>query len=530
MPVGIVGAGPVGLACALRLGALGVPSVILEKEPRLRREGSKACCIQGDVLEILDELGCAEALASEGIAWDVSHTYVRGKELFTTEFPATNGYPPFVNISQLRTEEIILERLTEEGVSKVLWSHAVAGVAPDDDGVTVSVDTPNGPRDLRFRYLVACDGFHSDVRRLLDVAWTGHSYGTRFLITDVRVALPLAKERHFHYDPPFNPGRQVVLHAQPDDVWRIDWHLPPGADVESGKRTDGVDWRIRAIVGDLPYEIVWLTTYRFHHRVVARMRTGRVFFAGDAAHALPPYGARGMNSGIQDVDNLAWKLNLVVNQGADERLLESYHDERHAAARENLRVTEATFRFMAPPARLARWRRNALLRLAPHVRSLHRHVNSGRMAEPFVYSESPIVDTAGSGDLVGSLAPDGEVIVEGRRRSLRSLLGGEFVCFCFVDDAQEARGFLERARGPETGSPVRFLVIVPGEVASRTSLPEGVAALDGPPGVAGVYRSNGPVWYLLRPDRHIAASGAIAPAADGADRFRRALDASAGLQ
>jgi len=196
---------------------------------------------------------------------------------------------------------------------------------------------------------------------------------------------------------------------------------------------------VRAVIGDIPYEIDWVSTYRFHQRVVARLRVGRVLFAGDAAHSLPPYGSRGMNSGIQDADNLAWKLASIHNGQAGEDLLESYHIERYAAARENLRVTEATIRFMVPPNRLRRWTRSALLRLSHSLGLAQKHVNSGRMAEPFVYTESPIVQQADD-SLLGSFAPDMRIVDEPSR--LRRLLGHRFVALCFATTGARAAELL----------------------------------------------------------------------------------------
>jgi 3-(3-hydroxy-phenyl)propionate hydroxylase len=506
-PVGIVGAGPVGLACALRLASFGVPSVVLEAESRLLKQGSKACLIQGDVLEILDKFGCADQVAREGVTWRIARTYVRGKELVKTIYPRPIGYGPFVNISQYRIQQLMLERLARSALAEIRWSHRVAGLEQDAQGVTVRAETPGGDRELRFAYLVACDGIRSTVRDLVGVEWTGYTHGDRFLIMDIRAALPHAHERHFHYDPPFNPGRQLVMHAQPDDMWRIDWQLPPDADIEEERRTGALEKRIRAVIGDVPYEIDWLSTYRFYQRVVEHMRFGRVFFAGDAAHSLPPYGARGMNSGIQDADNLAWKLAYVLDGLADEALLDTYHAERHAAARENLRVTEATIRFMVPPNPVRRWVRNVLLRVAPALRPLRRHVNSGRMAEPYTYAGSPIVAAPGGHPLAGRFAPDVALFVDGSRVRLRRLLGQGFVVLCFVRDVGTATRLVERLDARGCAVPLRVVVVLPvGAEIGDAVLHGALVVQDADPGGSAAYRSGDATWYLVRPDGHIAAA------------------------
>jgi 3-(3-hydroxy-phenyl)propionate hydroxylase len=521
IPVGIVGAGPVGLACALRLASLDTESVVLEAEPQLRMQGSRACCIQGDVIDVLDKVGVGEAVAAEGVPWHVGRTYVSGKELFTTEYPRRGGFSPWVNLSQYRTQQIMLERLAGMPYGQVCWGHRIIGVQQDDDTVAVRVSTDEGERTMRFRYLVACDGIRSEVRRLLGVPWTGYRHGDRFLIADIRVALPLAHERHFHYDPPFNPGRQLVMHAQPDDVWRIDWQLGPDADIEAEQRSGELDERIRAVVGDLPYEIKWLSTYRFNQRLVTRMRAGRVFLAGDAAHALPPYGARGMNSGIQDADNLAWKLDLVLRGRATDGLLDTYHDERHAAARENLRVTEHTIKFMVPPNPVRRWARNALLTLAPVVKPLRRRVDSGQMAEPFVYAASPIVDRAGDNPLVGRLAPEGAVSVAGRRTRLRRLLGKEFVALYFAEDGATARRFAEQVLAAPPAVPLRVHLVLPGGMTADDLVPAASVVHDADAALREAYGAEHACWYLVRPDGHIAAGGPGDRGADLTEALRR---------
>lgn len=472
-PVAIVGAGPVGLATAARLASHGISSVVLEADPELRKQGSKACLIQGDVLEILDKLCCAEPIRDEGVTWHVARTYVRNQEIRATAFPKRIGFGPFVNISQYRIEQVLLEHVLANPLCDLLWSHRVSRLVQDAGGVVLNAETPDGEVRLRCSYAVACDGVRSGIREALGVAWTGYSHKDLFLITDIKAKLPLAHERHFHYDPSFNPGRQVVMHPQPDDVWRIDWQLPPDADIAEERRTGAFDARVRAVIGDIAYEVDWLSTYRFHQRVVERFIVGRVFFAGDAAHALPPYGSRGMNSGIQDADNLAWKLALVLRGEADEALLETYHVERYAAAKENLAVTEATIRFMVPPNALLRFARSVLLRLSRPLKSVRGKVNSGRMAEPYVYDDSPIVDR-GTHPLLGHFAPDGWVTIDGRPERIRRLLGDGFVVLCFGTE-------------PEDG-PVRHVVVPDEDDALRAA-----------------YHVERPVSLLVRPDGHIAA-------------------------
>jgi 2-polyprenyl-6-methoxyphenol hydroxylase-like FAD-dependent oxidoreductase len=277
----------------------------------------------------------------------------------------------------------------------------VTALEQDGDGATVGL---RGGSTLRGAFVVGCDGAASDVRRLVGTEFAGRTFDDRFLIADVRAEIPFPNERRFFFDPPHNPGRQVLIHPQPDSEWRMDWQVRSETDPDAERASGRLDQRIRAIIGATPYELVWLTAYRFHERVARNFRIGRVFLAGDAAHLFSVFGARGMNSGIEDARNLGWKLALVVSGEAPDVLLDSYEAERRPAALENLRVTSATMRFMAPPTRLHRALRNAILRASVRSRAARRFVNSGKLAEPAVYGD-------GDGP-VGQLAPASAVLRE----------------------------------------------------------------------------------------------------------------------
>ena len=506
--VAVVGAGPIGMTLAGRLAQSGVSVLLLEQHPRHTGEGSKALCMQRETLEIWARLGIGEAVARRGVQWNVGRTYFRGRELFQVRLPSSSRdhFPPFVNINQTEVEEMLLARIGELPEVDLRWSHRLVGIVQDADGVTLRCETPTGETGLRVAYLVGADGAHSAVRHATGMSFPGHSFPDLFLICDIRARLPFPRERRFFFDPPWNPGRQVLIHPQPDDTWRIDWQVPPGTDVEAERERGGLDRRVRAVIGpNVEYELLWLTPYRFHQRLVERFRVGRVFLAGDAAHVVSPFGARGLNSGVADAENLAWKLATVLAGRASDDLLESYHLERRAAALENLAVTDATMRFMVPRGRIRRRLRNMILRGSLRMPRLRRLVNSGRLAQPFTYAESPIV-VADARDPhvppIGSVAPDASWASrdEGGHARLRDLFGKGFVALLLVSPPREAAAAAVRASRLAWPAPCEIVAVGPdGPLA-------GVQVLRDADGeIRRSYGGAGPSAFLIRPDGHLAA-------------------------
>ncbi|MBA0126636.1 FAD-dependent monooxygenase [Haloechinothrix sp. YIM 98757] len=392
--VAVIGNGPVGQTAALLLARWGIPVTLLDARPERDLVGSKAICQQRDVLDIWDAVGVGRRVAEEGLTWTTARTFYRDHELFayTLDDPGQSCFPPFVNISQSRTEELLDERIAGQELIETRWAHEVVGIEQDGTGVRLRCATPAGTVELPADYALACAGATGrEVRRALGVTFSGHSFEDRFLICDIRASLPgWSHERRFYFDPEWNPGRQVLIHPCPGSTFRIDWQVPSDYDLEAEEAGGALDERIRAIIGERPYEIVWNSVYRFHSRVVDRMRAGRVLLAGDCAHLFAPFGARGLNSGVADVENAAWKLALVLRGWAGEELLESYHAERHAAALENLDVTTATMDFLVPHTEQQQRTRLDVLERAVHDRTAHAEVNSGRLAEPYWYVDSPL--------------------------------------------------------------------------------------------------------------------------------------------
>ncbi len=427
----IVGAGPVAMTAGLLLARFGIESILLEAVPRRRPIGSRSLCTQRDVLDVLERIGIGEQLVAEGVTWKLGRTYYRHRELFRITFPESGQahYPPFVNIGQDRIEHWLECRIASEALTEIRYRHEMVGIASNTDQVAVTVSKETGAETITGRYAICADGAKGASRKLLGIEFPGRSFEDRFLICDIRADLPFDAERRFFFDPPWNPDRQVLIHPQADSVWRIDWQVPPDFDLDEAEACGDLERLIRRIVGDQDYEIVWMSVYRFHQRIADRFAAGRAFLAGDAAHLYAPFGARGLNSGIQDAENLAWKLAYVLRGWAPESLLTTYEIERRAAAAENLRVTNATMEFIVPQDEESWQRRQCLLKRAATDPTARRLIDSGKLAEPHRYLDSPLTtprrSTVEQPVMPGALCPDGPCTVPGRPdvTRLRELFG-----------------------------------------------------------------------------------------------------------
>ncbi|GAA2796280.1 FAD-dependent monooxygenase [Saccharopolyspora taberi] len=501
----VIGNGPVGQTTALLLARWGIPVLLLDRRPERDPAGSKAICQQRDVLDVWNAVGAGQRIADEGVTWTTARTFYRDRELFAYSFHdrGDSPFPPFVNLSQARTEQILDERIAGEPLVDVRWGHEVTGIEQGADGVVLTCATSGGEVRVKGGWAVACAGARGEaVRRMLGVGFGGRSFDDRFLICDIRTDLPdWADERRFYFDPAWNPGRQVLIHPSPDSTFRIDWQVPAGYDPDAEEVSGALDARIRAIIGDRDYEIVWKSVYRFHSRLADRMRVGRVLLAGDCAHLVSPFGARGLNSGVQDAENAAWKLAFVLHGWAGERLLDTYHDERHAAAVENLDVTGTTMRFLVPGDDEERERRTSILERAVRDETAWQQVDSGRLAEPFWYSASPLTTpdparppahrperghTPRPGP--GVLVPDAPVAAFGRGTTRFRALARDGFLLLLCGNLDEAA--IREAAAAASGAPVRMLHLA--RIDRTGALAEALEV------------EEGQLW-IIRPDAHVAA-------------------------
>jgi 3-(3-hydroxy-phenyl)propionate hydroxylase len=530
-PVIVVGAGPVGLSAAIDLAMQGVSVLLLDDDDTVS-VGSRGLCYAKRTLEILDRLGCGDAVVDRGVTWNVGRTFFGRDEVFRFNLlPESDHHRPgMVNLQQYHLEEALVRRASQLPNLALSWKHKVTDVAPSDDGVRLEVETPDGAFCVDADWLIVADGARSPIRRKLGLDIDGKVFQDRFLIADVVMKADFPAERWFWFDPPFHPGQSVhasqgtpactsvLLHREADNVWRIDFQLGWDADPELEKQPERVIPRIRAMLGEAhAFELEWVSVYTFQCRRMQKFRHGRVLFVGDAAHQVSPFGARGANSGIQDADNLTWKLKFVMEGLAPDTLLDTYSDERVAAADENLLNSTRSTDFITPKSAVSKDFRNAVLTLAgehPFARAL---VNSGRLSVPTHLNDSSL-NTPDTEVFAGVMAPGAPlddapvqaVVGDGSVQPdwLLQHTGHRFVLMLFCDEPaaldaaqREAIGTLAQER-----IPVRTLVVArrvrPSPAGADGDIDvvidiKGLAAqrCDAQPGTA----------YLLRPDQHVAA-------------------------
>ena len=503
-PVVVVGAGPVGLTAAIDFAQHGIPVVVLDEDSTVS-VGSRAICYAKRALEILDRLGCAQPIVDKGIGWNVGKVFFRDELVYRFDLLPEPGHrrPAFVNLQQYWLEEYLVDRAGKMDGVELRWENKVVGVAPHDDRVLVTVATPDGEYPLECEWLVVADGSKSPVRHMLGLDWQGQVFRDRFLIADIHMRSSFPTERWFWFDPPFHPNQSALLHRQADDVWRVDFQLGWDADPEVEKRPERIVPRLRAMLGeDADFEIEWASVYTFQCRRMQHFRHGRVLFAGDAAHVVSPFGARGANSGIQDVDNLVWKHALVIKGLAPARLLDTYDAERTFAADENILNSTRSTDFITPKSKVSRTFRDAVLALAKHHAFARRLVNSGRLSVPTILAHSPLNTDdrdADFGSEPGAMvpgAPAADAPVDGPSGSwLLGYLGGAFTLLSFGARI-EAADVASLARGR-----IGCRVVQVGGPSIR-----GAVNVDDVQGLAQRrYDARPGTVYLFRPDQHVCA-------------------------
>ena len=485
-PVVVIGGGPVGMAMALDLGQKGIPCLVLDDHDGVG-VGSRAICFAKRTLEIADRLGAGDPMVDKGVVWNIGKVFRDERQIYDFNLLPEEGHkrPAFINLQQPYFEKFLVERIREiqaDGAPiEIRGKNRVTAIETRSDHTVLHVDTPDGPYILEADWIVACDGARSPVREMMGLEFKGRIFEDNFLICDVKMKADFPTERWFWFDPPFNPGQSVLLHKQPDDIWRIDFQLGWDIDRKAVVKPEYYMPKVQAMLGDVEFEPEWVSVYTFQCCSMDEYRHGRVFFAGDSAHQVSPFGARGCNGGIQDVDNLGWKLAAVIKGQASESLLETYHDERKHGAEENILNSSRTTDFMTPKTAIAKLFRESVLDLVEHASFARPLVNSGRLSVPCVYDGSILN------------GPDDDTLPD------RTRVGASLV------DLETPEGWLT----DRTGGEFQILAVgcdVEPIVFGDTSVPVlSLSETDSPHVKARYLGDSESAVYLLRPDQIVAA-------------------------
>ena len=490
-PVIIVGAGPVGLAAAIDCALRGIACVVLDDNDVVSI-GSRAICWSKRTLEIFDRLGVGARMVDKGVTWKVGRLFHGEREVWSFDLLPEPGHrmPAFINLQQYYVEQYLVERAADfPDLIDLRWKNRVAGVLQRPDGVEVTVETPDGTYAIEADWLIACDGARSPVRGMLGLDFAGRVFEERFLIADVEMKADFPSERWFWFEPPFHKGQSALLHKQPDDIYRIDLQLGWDADPDEEKKPENVIPRIERMIGHRDFELDWVSVYTFQCRRLERFVHDRVIFAGDSAHVVSPFGARGGNGGIQDIDNLVWKLAMVIRGEAPASLIATYDEERIHGADENILNSSRSTAFMTPKTEMERIFRDSVLALAGEHEFARRLVNSGRLSRPCTLDGMSLQTGArpGKGVAPGAAMPDAPV-ANGRDWLLPHFGDG------FALMAVEARL-------PESLPAGVAPVLISRDPRDRTNAAPFLLDREGM--VAARYGSGN--LYLVRPDQHIAA-------------------------
>jgi len=487
-PVVIIGAGPIGLGAAIDLALQDVPVVVLDDNEKVSF-GSRAICFAKRALEITDRLGCGDAMVDKGVVWNLGKVFFDDRQIYDFNLQPESGHrrPAFINLQQYYFEQYLVERVRElQAAGKQIdlrGRNKVSAIGRHDDHVSLEIDTPEGPYNIDADWLIACDGAGSPTRRMLGLDFVGRVFEDNFLIADTIMEADFPTERWFWFDPPFNRGQSALLHKQPDNIWRIDLQLGWDIDREKEMKPENVIPRLKAMLGeDAKFELEWVSIYTFQCRRMEAFRHGRVLFAGDSAHQVSPFGARGANSGLQDTDNLCWKLKLVLDGQAPEGLLDSYNQERVYGAEENILNSSRSTDFITPKSEISRMFRDAVLDLAEQFEFARPLVNSGRLSVPCTYDGSTL-NGPDCADLPVSLRPGSPAIDAPLQQGwLLDRLGGSFQLLAINTEVPDGL--------QDGGIPV---------------LPLRLSAAESPEFARRYLGAAEQAVYLMRPDQHVAA-------------------------
>jgi 3-(3-hydroxy-phenyl)propionate hydroxylase len=505
-PVLIVGAGPIGMTAALVLARYGIRSVLIDRKATFN-DGSRAICIARPSMHILERIGAVGPFVEKALGWRFGRSYYRGEQIFRLEMPQPRGekYLPMYNLQQQYIEKFLHDAVATSDLIDMRWQSELSGLEPHDEGVSVRISSPAGDYRLDAAYVLAADGARSPIRSMLGLRMKGDNYEGRYVIADIRMDHDFPTERRAFFEPSGNPGGTVLIHKQPDDIWRVDYQLREGESEADALKEEKIRARVGAILADIghtkPWELEWWSVYSANTLCLDDYRHGRVFFIGDAAHIVPIFGVRGLNNGLADAENIGWKLALVLHGEADTRLLDSYSPERRGATLDVFANATKSTRFMTPPTRGWRLAREAALSLSLR-HEFPRGLANPRQMQPYTYSESPLTPYAGrnaefaGGPPCGSVAPNAR-LADGSYLLDRAGNGVTAILFCEGQPTREQTALLAQLGRIDR----RFVPVL---VTSGGSASEAKTIADVDGEIARLFAAAPGTLYLLRPDLHIA--------------------------
>src|SRR5919107_1351266 len=499
-PVIIVGAGPVGLALALALARQEVPCVVLDEGPgRDEPRPARTVVLREDTAALLERL-TGVPLAKAGAHW-AGWRSMRRKQV-TQEITYDDARPAPLHIAQHHLTGALRAALADERLVEVAVDSRLDALEQEPSGVTAHT---RGPRGTWWRgsYLVGCDAPRSTVRKLQDIRSPGRTAVERHAVVALRTELPWPGRALLHCLPPWRmtgpSAGEITARPLPGGVWRLDWLLPPGKDLVTPELLVS---RIRETLAGWsggttpPYELLDTGVHTVHHRLARRWRVGRVLLAGDAAHLLGALGTHGLDEGLRDADNLAWKLALAWHHGPHDALLDSYQTERRAVVAARLRAADQALPMLRGGGGLRAYvpgsarGHDALL--------TDGHLGRGVLGAPGAYAESPLAPRHLEGEDLVDTEPGGPVTdvrvtaEDGSFVRLRDRLGRGALLVVLI---APGTGVWERKHWVTAG-------IMPRLAAAVTALPHPAELL-----VAEEYPGAAPHTVLLvRPDGHLVTA------------------------
>ena len=356
----IVGAGPVGLTIANTLGVAGVPALVIEKLDKII-DYPRAIGIDDESLRTLQTAGLVDQVQAHITPDHWMRFYTASGKCFASIEPRTDefGWSRRNAFIQPQVDEILYQGLQRFQDTQVMFGQSVTGITQDAEGVTLTLEDSQGqPRTLRARYVVACDGGNSFIRRALDVPFEGRTKPNQWIVVDVRND-PLGTP---HIDMHCDPERPYVSAALPHGIRRFEFMVMPGETEEELSKPENLAKLMRKVVAD-PDQVDYIRkrVYTHNARLATTFRVDRVLLAGDAAHIMPVWQGQGYNSGMRDASNLAWKLAWVAKGLAGSALLDTYGDERRDHARSMIHLSEVAGDIFAPESHTAAKVRDTLM-------------------------------------------------------------------------------------------------------------------------------------------------------------------------